>query len=1083
MTNVQKVQGLIYRTLTVILPASLALGTSSGNAQIIPDNTLGTESSTVTTTEPQVQTIDGGAIRGSNLFHSFSEFNIGEGNSVYFTNPDGIQNIINRVTGPNPSNIFGTLGVSGSANLYLLNPNGIIFGPNASLDIRGSFLGTTASSLLFENGIEYSATNPQTPPLLTINVPTGLQYNSNQGNIEMQQTQLELEPNQTLVLAGGNISLDGARLLVPGGTVYLRSLAPSQTVSLTAQPNGFVAFAVSETPDSIPKANISINNSSEINVRALPGGTIDISAANLDILSGVRIRAGNDTSASGGSGDLSQAGNIIINASDSINVADDSLISNAVISSSSDIISKAGNIIITAGQLNLRDDARIGADTLGEGDAGNIEITASAVNLTNGSFITSGVFSGAVGNAGNINITANSVTATAGGRVVASTEGEGNAGDININARDTVVFDGENDDIFSAVFSSVGETGIGNGGNITINTGSAVFTNGGRINAEIYGEGNSGNINLNATDVRFDGISKNFFRDVSQRPSAASVTVGESGVGNSGNINITARTVTVNNGARLSASTIGKGNAGSININADSVSFDGYSDDISSTALSNVGEGGEGDGGSVNIETRTLSLTNGGTLESNTLGTGNAGSISINAQEQVILDGINPNGTIQTLPGGVFSRVSLPNLFAPTASGNGGRIEINTGSLFVTGGAAVSASTFSGGNAGTISINARDRVSFAGTGITGGSAGAFSLAAGIGNGGRIEISANTLDVTQGASLNTSTEGGGNAGTIAINVRDTAIFEGLGTATNGGELSTQVGERATGAGGTIEINAGILRLSNGARLNSNSLGVGKAGNVSLQADSIFIDGQGSVSADTTAGQGNITILTRDLILRNNSQISTNAQGTATGGNITFNTSNLIALENSDISANAEDSFGGRVIINATGIFGTEFRNTTTPLSDITATSQLGPQFSGTVQISTPEVDPSAGLVSLSQNLIDAASLIANNPCAKRKDSEFIITGRGGLPPTPFEAINPAATAISWATAMGSGGAGEQGSILGPGDRGTGGLGNHETQIIEATGWSIGADGTVTLTATAPKTNSDWAITPPKTCNNP
>ncbi|HIK09750.1 MAG TPA: filamentous hemagglutinin N-terminal domain-containing protein [Oscillatoriaceae cyanobacterium M33_DOE_052] len=1079
MTNVWKFQGVIYRTLTVILPASLALGTSSGNAQIIPDNTLGTESSTVTTTEPQVQTIDGGAIRGANLFHSFSEFNIGEGNSVYFTNPDGIQNIINRVTGANPSNIFGTLGVSGNANLYLLNPNGIIFGPNASLDIRGSFLGTTASSLLFENGIEFSTNNPQAPPLLTINVPTGLQYNSNPGGIQMQQTQLELQPNQTLGLAGGRISLDGARLLVPGGTVYLSSIAPSQTVPLTAQSNGFVSFPVSETPDLIQKSDISINNSAEINVRAVPGGTIDISAANLEILDGVRIRAGNDSNAIGESTAVPQAGNIIINVSDSVNVADDSLISNAVMLNGS---GKGGNIIINAGQLSLSNDTIIGADTFGEGDAGNIEITASEVNLSDGSYITSAVYSSGVGNAGTINITANAVTATEGGRIVASTEGEGNAGDINMNARDRVVFDGENQDIFSGIFSSVAETAIGNGGNITINTGNFVFSNGGRINSEIYGEGNSGNINITATDVLFDSISRNFFRDVAKRPSGAAVTIEEGGIGNSGNINITASTVRVNNGARLSATTIGKGNAGSININADSISFDGYTDDISSTALSNVGVGGEGDGGSVNIDTRTLSLTNGATLESNTLGTGDAGSININATEQVIFDGINPNGNIQRLPGGAFSRVSLPNLFAPTASGNGGSININTGSLFVTGGAVVSASTFSGGDAGTITVNARDRVSFAGTNIRGQSAGAFSIAAGIGDGGRIEISANTLDVTQGASLSTSTEGGGNAGTIAVNVRDTAIFEGLGPTSSSGELATQVAERATGAGGTIEINAGILRLSNGARLNSNSLGTGKAGNIDLQADSIFLDSMAAITADTTAGQGDITVQALDLILRNNSQITTNAQGTATGGNITFNTSNLIALENSDISANAEDSFGGRVIINATGIFGTAFRSSTTPLSDITATSQLGPQFSGSVVISTPEVDPSAGLVPLSQNPIDAASLIANNPCAKRKDSEFIITGRGGLPPTPFEAINPAATDLSWATPMGSGGAGEQGS-RGAREQGSRGEEDQETQIVEATGWTVGADGAITLTATAPKTSSDLAITPPKTCNNP
>ncbi|MFW5766152.1 MAG: filamentous hemagglutinin N-terminal domain-containing protein, partial [Coleofasciculus sp.] len=130
-------------------------------AQVIPDDTLGAESSVVT---PDVireilsDRIDGGATRGANLFHSFLEFNIGEGRGVYFANPDGIENILSRVTGDNVSTILGRLGVLGEANLFLLNPNGILFGANASLDIEGSFLGTTANSFTFPDGSEFSAT-------------------------------------------------------------------------------------------------------------------------------------------------------------------------------------------------------------------------------------------------------------------------------------------------------------------------------------------------------------------------------------------------------------------------------------------------------------------------------------------------------------------------------------------------------------------------------------------------------------------------------------------------------------------------------------------------------------------------------------------------------------------------------------------------------------------------------------------------------------------------------------------------------------------------------------------------------------
>ncbi|MBE9115954.1 filamentous hemagglutinin N-terminal domain-containing protein [Lusitaniella coriacea LEGE 07157] len=193
-------------------------------AQLIPDTTLGAENSVVTPIDLLNQRIDGGAARGINLFHSFLEFNIGNGSSVYFANPTGIENILTRVTGNNASNILGTLGVLGNANLFLINPNGIYFGENAQLDVSGSFLATTADGIQLGTQGYFSATDPQSSQLLSVQ-PSALFSNTlrnwtagikNEGNLSVGgdltliADELDL---QGQLSAGGNLTLVGANLI------------------------------------------------------------------------------------------------------------------------------------------------------------------------------------------------------------------------------------------------------------------------------------------------------------------------------------------------------------------------------------------------------------------------------------------------------------------------------------------------------------------------------------------------------------------------------------------------------------------------------------------------------------------------------------------------------------------------------------------------------------------------------------------------------------------------------------------------------------------------------------------------------
>ncbi|MGK7905095.1 MAG: filamentous hemagglutinin N-terminal domain-containing protein, partial [Hormoscilla sp.] len=242
----------LFLAMPVAIIAGSILWCERIYGQILPDNTLGPESSVVTpavTNGIESHQIDGGAVRGANLFHSFSEFNVNSGAAAYFANPSGIENILSRVTGGNISNIFGTLGVLGNANLFLINPAGIVFGPNARLDLGGSFVGTTADRLVFGNGFEFSATNPSAPPLLTIDIPMGLNLRQNQGAIALQgtgnpdvfptevSTGLAVAPGKTLALVGSDVTLTDAIVTAPSGRIEIGSVLDGN-VSLTQSIEG-----------------------------------------------------------------------------------------------------------------------------------------------------------------------------------------------------------------------------------------------------------------------------------------------------------------------------------------------------------------------------------------------------------------------------------------------------------------------------------------------------------------------------------------------------------------------------------------------------------------------------------------------------------------------------------------------------------------------------------------------------------------------------------------------------------------------------------------------------------------------------
>jgi filamentous hemagglutinin family protein len=207
---------------------------ASGNyawGQVTSDNTLGSESSLVTSPIPGTFQIDGGATRGTNLFHSFSQFSVPTLGTAYFNNALNIQNIMTRVTGGSVSNIDGLIRANGTANLFLLNPNGIIFGPNASLNIGGSLMATTGNSLMFADGSVFSTNPAQSPPLLTISLPIGLQLGSNQSGAITNAANLSVNPKQNLSLIGSSIVNTG-QLTALGGQVTVAAVSGQGMASL-----------------------------------------------------------------------------------------------------------------------------------------------------------------------------------------------------------------------------------------------------------------------------------------------------------------------------------------------------------------------------------------------------------------------------------------------------------------------------------------------------------------------------------------------------------------------------------------------------------------------------------------------------------------------------------------------------------------------------------------------------------------------------------------------------------------------------------------------------------------------------------
>jgi filamentous hemagglutinin family protein len=680
-------------------------------AQVIPDATLPVGERSQVSGNPNAQ-IQGGARRGDNLFHSFSQFSIPTGGSAFFNNAAEVQNIFARVTGRSASEIDGMIRANGTANLFVLNPNGIIFGRNASLNVGGSFVATTARAIGFTNGEMFNSDGRQPLPsqLLTVS-PNAFFFNQVMpqpivNRSSFNDTGLQVPPGQNLLLIGGAVQLRNGRLISPGSFIELGGVSGAGTVDLSADLSTNSDWHLN-IPDHVTRANVFLRNDSDINVKG-SGGSIRLLARNIGIDdSSLRIEIPEDSRSP-----ETQTGDLNLNASGSIAMHDSvlanslfgqgtmgsvnliagdriSLNGSAILNTIEETaIGNAGAINITARSLSLTEDSQLASTLTGQGNVRGLNLNVRDDLFLNASSLFNTVEAAAIGNVGAINITAGSWSLTGGGQVISGTSGSGNAGNVTINARDTVLLDGSSSDgVFaSTIYTQTNENAAGRAGAITITTGSLFLTNGGALNsASTDGRGNAGRVTIQARDsVQIRGFIPNNPGNISGVFTSAT----EEAVGNGGNVSITTGSLAVSNRGRIITNAEGRGNAGNIRIQArDAVLFDG------TDAISVLSPGAVGRGGDIDITARSLSLLNGAQFSATTSGTGNAGNINLRSPLILLRDGssITTNATRGNIPGGNIAidtqfLVAEPNensdISANSEDFRGGNVSIDAASLF-----------------------------------------------------------------------------------------------------------------------------------------------------------------------------------------------------------------------------------------------------------------------------------------------------------------------------------------------------------------------------------------------------------------
>ncbi|MGK7952730.1 MAG: filamentous hemagglutinin N-terminal domain-containing protein [Xenococcaceae cyanobacterium] len=1040
----------LWFTLGLIICALFG-NTIQASAQITPDTTLPSNSIAIPDANGNLITITGGTNVGNNLFHSFQEFSVLSGQTAFFNNGATIENIFSRVTGSNVSNIEGIISANGMANLFLINPNGIIFGENATLDIGGSFLASTAESIQFSDGSFYSAVDPQAPPLLEINIPLGLQYGAEPGNIivegignntgfsdpgandyslikDFRPSGLQVRDGNSLALLGGNIALDGGNLTAAEGHIELGAVAGG-LVKLSNN-NGIWTFDYQEVTGF---QDIALVNAASVEVSGNSSGTVNVRGQNISLADASAVLA--NTSGDG------TAGSITLNGAESVSitgVSQNNIPFVSVVSTDTTIGSTGAgaDLNIDTRYLLVAGGAQVNSAVFGSGEGGTLNVKAERVELISGSPVAgaSGLFApivpGATGDGGDINLEANSLLVAGGAQATTFSVSSGQAGDFNVKAQEIELNgtspNGSPSGLFSNTFAN------GNGGNLTIDTGSLLAINGAKIGANLFGVGNAGNIVIRADSIELNGLNA----DGRGGDIATIVEQGASGTG--GDITIETNSLKLSDGTQISSSVFGDGEGGNIVITAKDIDIKGLSPANANPSglFTTIAPGATGNSGDVTITTENLNVSEGAQIAVSTAGSGAAGNLTVTASESVEL-----TGNAIELGGGSSGLFSS----AVFGDGNGGNIDLTTDRLSIKDGATISASNFLSGNAdvppgtgraGNININART-ISL--DGVDAETPASITAATFAGGGGNIILNSETLTAKNGSQITAETLGEGAGGSIAMTATDVNIQTGA-----------LVSSSTSGAGdaGTISVASESLNISDRGKITTSSTGEGQAGDINLDSTRLEAN-EGLITATSEqSGGGDINIATESINLRNNSLISTSVlDSNGGGGNITIDNLNLIlARNNSDIRANAVFGPGGNINITTKLIF-------TDLTSDIDASSQFG--VDGVVEIRSPESDKELNTAILPENIDDPTGLITAS-CPISDENTFAVTGNGGIPNSPYQTQSISTVWHDLRPVKG-----EKAKVA-----------NLPTPLQEATATIINADGELELVALTPMSTHSW-----------